>query len=159
MPCGVDIVDDQYFLTSEIVSVDVDQMLDVRGKLVFTSDVSPFSVAAHLDMAETVNSSRLFAKQLREPFPSTDVSVLRTCRDTDNNGISQVNSCQRPRELSCSPTCVNVSAVLEAENHSAGILLLERGSPHEPLWDVAVKGELHHGYHYYRVRQKQQPLH
>lgn len=82
------------------------------------------------------------------------MGVLRTGRDAYDNGISKVHICQRATELPCSPTGIDVPAILEADDHPAGILLLERGPLLEPLWDVAVKGELHHGYHYYRVRKK-----
>lgn len=73
---GIDIVDDQYSLTSEEVSVDTKQVLDVARELIFAGDVCPFAVAHNLDVAEAVDGTLLLTQQLREPLPPADMGAI-----------------------------------------------------------------------------------
>ena len=132
-------------------------MLDVGAKLVLASDVCPLAATADLYAVETILHARLATYQLSEPLPTPHMTAIRACRYTNQDCFRKIHQPECPTNFMRSPSCVDIAAILEAENHAANVLLLKGGTAQVPLWNVIEQGKLHHGVFFYRVNEKRPP--
>lgn len=135
---SVDVVDDHYLTSTEEFVIDVYIVLDVRGQLVLSSDVGTLPATEYLYAVESVLCASEPAQHLGESFPPAYVSTPGTGRYAYDGHVRHIHSPEGSGQLMCCPAAVDITAILEAQDHPADILLFERGTLLVPTRDVIV---------------------
>lgn len=141
---GVDIVYHEDVPTPESLSVNAYVTLDVGAQLIVTSDVSPLAAARDSDVPEPVLGSGASAQEIEEHLPPACMRVRSTGRNTDDDGVRHVQWGECHGELSDSPPGVDVSPVLEPEDHPVGVPDVEGEPVRLPGRHVLVNGVPYH---------------
>jgi len=143
--CSINVINNQNLPAFEEVRIYMYAVLYISSQFVVLGFVCSFTASDDFHIVESVLCTGKVAKHLREPFPAAHMCTFGACRDAHDGNVREVNSAKCISELTGSPFAIDIPAIFETKDHSACVFLLEGCASHEPLWQIVVYGELHHG--------------